>query len=288
MIWQTTQWYRYALTAGMVLAAGAETPAGAAEQFISVRDNTGAVLGGTPLLDGDIVRYDPVADAASVYLAESAFESGSIDVNALHVFDQGRIAFSTLFNGGIGGVSFGDGDVVEYDPATGQASVLLPETAWTGSITSTDVNALFIRDDGTMLLSHNNDADTLGGVTFGDGDILSYDPVTDVGAVLVAETALFDDLDGDVDALHLLPSGNLLLSFAEDEIISGLGFADGDLVEYDPATDTASLYMGESTYASLGAANDTNAFSIATTVVPVPGALALLGLAGLVGRRRRR
>jgi uncharacterized protein YuzE len=273
------------LACGLALTLPALTPVVAADAFLSVRDNTGAVLGGLPLLDGDVARYDLASGAASIYLPESAFTSGSIDVNALHMRSDGTMVFSTLFSGEIGGVAFGDGDLVEYDPFNDVARILLSESLWTGGV-STDVNGVFVRGDGRLVLSHNNDVDTLGGLSFSDGDLVEYDPVSDVATLLVSEFTLFDDLDGDIDALHVLENGHYLLSFEDDESISGIAFRDGDVVEYDPFTDTASLYLAEDVFESVGLANDINAFSLAA--VPGPGAVPLLGLAAIAARGRCR
>ena len=102
----------------------------------------------------------------------------------------------------------------------------------------------------------------------------------------MAEAALFDDGNGDVDALHELTNGNFVLSFADDEAIGGQSFLDGDLVEYDPVAGTAALFASEAIFGSKGLANDINAFSM--TPVPGPGASALLATALVPGRRRRR
>ncbi|MBT8484928.1 MAG: hypothetical protein KJO43_05065 [Phycisphaerae bacterium] len=246
----------------MVLPGLLTTAAEGAEIALSVRDNDGVQLGGMSLLDGDVVQFEPGSGTAEVLLAEGDFESGSIDVNAVHVRAGGQIVFSTLFNGGIGGVTFGDGDVVEYEPATGGASVVLPESWWTGGSTATDVNAVFLRADGQFVLSHANDSDTLGGLTFTDGDIVLYDPDGDVATLLVAEADLFDDGNGDVDGLHERADGSLLLSFDTDESIGGLNVRDGDIVEYDPATGGATVYFSEATFDSVDLGNDVNALSL--------------------------
>jgi hypothetical protein len=143
------------------------------------------------------------------------------------------------------------------------ATILLSEDMWSGVTTTTDVNAVFVRQSGTIVLSHVNDSDSLGGLTFSDGDIVEYDPSADVGMLLVAESDLFDDGNGNVDGLHVLPGNRLLLTFESDEVVSGVSVRDGDVVEYDMLTGAATIFLSEDVFTSTGVGNDINALSIA-------------------------
>ena len=149
--------------------------------------------------------------------------------------------------------------------------------------TAEDIDAVYVRDNGNIVMSTLADAG-LGGLSFGNGDIIEYNPNTDTATLLVAESDLFDDGAGNVDAVHILENGNLLISALDTtETVSGIVFNDGDVFEYNPLTDTASLYLSESVFTSTGLANDIDGF----TLVPEPGTFGLLLLSmGYVLRRR--
>ncbi len=251
--------------------------------MMSVADNLGSGIGGlTNLADIDVFSYNTGTNTASVVLETIDFDSGGGDTNAVHYMPNGNIVISNLFNGAIAGVAYEDDDLLEYNPNTNTATLLF-DGSTKFDATGEDIDGIYIRDNGNFVMSTIASAG-LGGLSFGQGDIIEYNPTTDIANLLVAETAIFDDGAGDIDAIHVLPNGNFLLSvLADTETISGVVFNDGDIFEYDPVQDTASLYLSESVYTSVGADNDTNAF----TLVPEPGTFGLLLLSmGFVIRRR--
>jgi len=80
-------------------------------------------------------------------------------------------------------------------------------------------------------------------VGFQDGDLVLYDPQTDIATMFLAEA----DIPGgtnlnNVNALHLLPNGQILISTDTDgSIIAGLTFNAEDVVLYDPILQTATV-----------------------------------------------
>ena len=103
--------------------------------------------------------------------------------------------------------------------------------------------------DGRIALSiAQNGTRTLGGETFTDGDIVIYDPADGLASVLIRENVLSSG-DIDIDAFHLLDNGNFLLSIKQNNrVIGGLNVADGDIIEYDPSTNTATLRLAEAAW----------------------------------------
>ncbi len=103
-----------------------------------------------------------------------------------------------------------------------------------------------------FLISVTEDGTTIGGLTFNDGDIVLYDPVTEIATMFLAESSIPDigpptDL-GNIDAMHLLPNGKILLSTATDgSVIAGVTFNAEDIVMYDPILQTAVLIFDGST-----------------------------------------
>ena len=94
----------------------------------------------------------------------------------------------------------------------------------------------------TIILS-TDATETLGGLTFNNGDLAEYNPTTDT-ATLFFDGSLFSGVE-EIDAVHVLANGNIILSTENDATLGGLLFEDGDLVEYNPTTDVATLYFDE-------------------------------------------
>ena len=81
----------------------------------------------------------------------------------------------------------------------------------------------------------------------------------------------------DIDAVHVFPDGTILLSTIGGATLGGISFSGGDLVLYDPALGTASLYFDQ------GLFGDGSAEVNAAFVAPEPSSLALLGLGLFLG-----
>jgi hypothetical protein len=234
-------------------------------------ETDGTVLGGIAFAQSDVVLYDPVADSAALLLPATAFNKPT-RVDAYHLLDDGTMVLSTAQSKRtIGGLTVDKGDIVLYDPIADTASLLLSESAFDKS---TNVDAVFLMDDGTIALSIQQDDRTLGGLTFNNGDIVLYDPDTDSATLLFSES-LFGGDDVDIDAIYIAPDGSIYLSTVEDGVtLGGLTFDGDDIVLYNSGTDTAVLYSDGSLLPP-GVDNP-------HIGVPEPPAVALL-LSGLVG-----
>lgn len=197
-----------------------------------------ASIAGVSLLRGDAVEYDTLADsAAPVFVGGDEFTSAE-NVNALHVMDDGRIALSTDNDAVLGGEAIGDDDVVAYDPDTASVTFLLDGARFTAG--SEDVDAVHVLDNGHLVLS-TDAAATIGGVTFDDGDLVQYDGAADAAVVLLRESIAFESGNEDIDAVHILADGRLVLSADTDYVMAGVAAADEDLVLYDPLRNAAEL-----------------------------------------------
>ncbi len=188
------------------------------------------------------------------------------------------IILSTASDAILGGLSFADGDLVEYNPATDIATLFFSEALFSGN---EDIDAVHIFDNGNIILS-SLDSASLGGLSFTDGDLIEYNPTTDT-ATLYFDVSLFDGSE-DIDAAHILDNGNIILSTVGAATLGGLTFANGDLAEYNPTTYTATLYFNESLFSNNA---NIDAVHVATSM-PEPATVALLGLGSLVLIRRRR
>jgi hypothetical protein len=159
---------------------------------------------------------------------------------------EATLILSTTNDATLGGLTFRDGDLADYLPASDTASLFFDEDVF---LANEDVDALFIR--GQVLYLSTDSAATLGGLAFRDGDIVAYDTTTDL-ATLVFSEDLFA-ADENVDALHILGNGHFILSTLTNSTIGGVLFADGDLIDYDPVTNTASELFSEALF---GGANE--------------------------------
>ena len=144
-------------------------------------------MGGVTFEKEDLIDYEPLADSANLIFDGSAlFTSGSTDISAVHVMDNGHLLLSNEYTATLGGVSFGPNDLVDYEPVTDLATVYFDGdavgfTAW--------IDAVHLLDNGHLVLSTGSAA-TLGGLSFGDDDFVDYDPVGDT-ATLYFDGSLF-------------------------------------------------------------------------------------------------
>jgi len=148
-------------------------------------------------------------------------------------------------NGGtLGGLTFGRGDLAEYNAGLDTATLYFD-----GSLFSAyeNINAVHRLANENILLSTTNGA-TLGGLTFAKGDLVEYNSATDT-ATLYLDNALFSGSQPNIDAVYVNGSGNIILSTAGNATLGGLSFGSGDLAEYNPSTDTATLYFDGSLFA---------------------------------------
>ena len=187
------------------------------------------------------------------------------------------IILSTNATETLGGLTFNNDDLAEYNPTTNTSTSYFDGDLFTGA---TDIDAVHILGNGNIILSTYESA-TLGGLTFDAGDLVEYNPTTDT-ATLYFEGSSFTGSEN-IDAVHVLDSGNIVLSTADVAILGGLSFTSGDLVEYNPTTDVATLYFDENNFTG-----SPNIDAVYVTTVPEPATIPLLGLGCLVliGRKR--
>jgi len=255
------------LGAVLILCAAVARPVNAS---IILSTNATETLGGLSFYDGDIAEYDPATDTATLYFGENLF-GGDEDIDAVHILDNGNIILSAEGGATLGGLSFGDGDLIEYNPTTGSGTLFFGEGLF-GS--DEDIDAVHILTNGNIILS-TIDGATLGGLSFGDGDLIEYNPTTDT-ATLFFDESLFS-ADEDIDAVHILENGNVVLSAEGSATLGGLSFGDGDLIEYNPTTYSATLYFAEGLFSS-----NANIDGVYVTPMPEPATIAMLGFGCLV------
>ncbi|CAM9996164.1 unnamed protein product, partial [Discosporangium mesarthrocarpum] len=125
---------------------------------IAVSAATSSTMGSNSLAfePEDIVVWDPILETASVLFDGSAVFDGPItsnqNIDAVYVKDDGRIVFSTegpasITFAGPTTVSFNQGDIVEYDPSDGSATILVDSSDADIFGAEVQVDGLYIRVD---------------------------------------------------------------------------------------------------------------------------------------------
>jgi len=214
-------------------------------------------LGGLTHTNGSIVEYNPITNIGTLFFDETLF-SGNESFSGFHLLQNGNIILTSFNSATLGGLSFNDGDLIEYNPTTDTATLFFNENNFSGN---ENINAVYVKSNGNIVLSTTNNA-TLGGLTFNDGDLIEYNPTSSTATLLFSESNFSSNED--VDAVHILDSGNILISTTTPATLGGLTFDDGSIAEYNPATNTATLYFNENLFGS-NSANIT-AHSLPVTV----------------------
>ncbi len=150
----------------------------------------------------------------------------------------------------LGGTTVTPSDGVDIDTAT----IAFDQIQQLNS--TADLNGLHFRANGNPLFTANNPIfnvpDGVGNVF--QGEVLEYDIASDTYSIL------FDEGLTNVNGFSILPSGNYLLSTTSTSSLPGLAsFTDGDIVEWNPTTEQASLYLDEADIFTSGANNGIHA-----------------------------
>jgi hypothetical protein len=153
-----------------------------------------ATLGGLTFSRGSLAEYDPVSGTATLFFDEALFGAPA-NVDGVAVLPSGNLVLSTDASQTLGGLAFRDGDLVEYDPIAGTATLFFSEDLFGGD---ENVDAVDVLPDGRIVLSTAANA-TLGGLSFRNGDLALYDPGTGTATLFFSEDNF--SASEDVDAV---------------------------------------------------------------------------------------
>lgn len=104
----------------------------------------------------------------------------------------------------------------------------------------------FASQSKAKLVLSTRDSAYFGQLKVYDGDLVEYDTVSGVSSIIFKEKMFGSNID--IDAIDILGSGNLVMSFNSTVNINGVKFNKADLIEYDPAANTASLFFSGSLF----------------------------------------
>lgn len=275
------------VTGAMVAVSGA-----ANGQNIIMSLTNGASIYGTGHQDTELMLVDPVNMTASIFFDNDDWDTnGANDINAFSMLPNGNLLISVLSNATLGGVSFSDDEVIEYNPNTGVTTSFFDFNGLLSGASDGDIDAFHVNPDGTFLFSVLNDQTFTYGsstVNIDREDLVLVDPVNMTASMFFdgSAVATFSALD-QVSSASIDDQGRLVLSQggAGTTTLGGLTFGRGDLVAYDMVNDLAELLIDASTNIYSGNTEDINANH---WLVPTPGSsVVLLGAAGAALRRRR-
>lgn len=226
-----------------VLAAETVT---STELFLTVAGG-GRLPGTNEFYDEDIARYNSETDSAEVVFTGKGIFSGHEALEALHYLPNGNFLFVTQNERSINGFNVSNDQIIEYNPVSGQASLYFDASHLFSQIV--DINALYVYDDGRLLFSTTR-SDTIEGLAVTAGDLVEYTPSSGAASILFKASERMDGNGADINGVHRLRNGNLLLTFKNDRNKFGsLTANDGDIVEYNLDTGEATLYFPDSKFA---------------------------------------
>ena len=176
---------------------------------------------------------------------DSATDTVIITVNAGSTGGGGEILYVSSSSGGsVGGVSFADEDILSFDPATGAwAKFIDGSDIGLSGAGARDVDAFALLDDGSVLLSISGGSTLPDVGAIDDSDIVRFVP-TSTGATTAGSFEMyFDGSDvglttngEDVDAISILPDGDLLISTTGSPSVPGASGSDEDLLRFSPTS----------------------------------------------------
>ena len=214
---------------------------GFVQATIIVSTSETETLGNIKFEDGSLVEYDIATDTSQMILDESEIFTGNADIDAAFILDNGNIVLSTDSTATIGGLTFDDGDLVEYDPGTKTAALFFDEDLFDDN---ENIDAVSVLSNGHIILSTTSSA-KLGGTLLDAGDLVEYDPLTDVGTLFLNQDEHFSSFYPNIDAVYVLDSYNVILS-TNDATLGGLSLDDADLVRYNISTKTTEVLLSGS------------------------------------------
>jgi hypothetical protein len=256
--------------------------------FGSVTVSSGSLLN----LDNSSVLDDTEIAGSVLLEANQVFTGGPEDIDAAHFRADGQLIFSTVTSSVVNGEIYTSGDLILFDPATGAASKFFDESSFAS--TPQNIDAFFLFEDGVhagKLLLSTASITNLGGLVFSPGDLVLYDPVQQTSTLFFSQSLITGTAaQRNIDAVHVLPNGNLLLSVLIDGgALGGLVLEAEDVSQYDPAAAVAADFL-----VGAGLFNGTTANLNAMTFAPAPppnpvpalspGALLVLALGLAVAR----
>ncbi|MEM8783863.1 MAG: hypothetical protein AAGE65_13545 [Planctomycetota bacterium] len=173
------------------------------------------------------------------------------------------VALSTASPASLGSVNFENDSLVGYDPATDVAVELFNLDDSFGI--ERNLDAAYELPNGNLVVS-TQAGDTIGSLAFTESDLIELDRTNGTVAMFLDASAIGlvgnNNTVANIDAVHVLASGEVLFSVGSlsGATLLGTSYDNADVVAYDPATNTASLFLDGSVI--VGDDPDLHAFAV--------------------------
>ncbi len=291
----------------LVLGAVLIAPSASATPLAFTTTGFDVQLPGHPDIDADqIVVVDHVLGTSGIAFDAGLFASGSPNIDALDFRDDGSLIFSVsnadkVFPD-IGPSAVDDSDLLHFD---GTSISLFHSFNPSFIEVGADIDALSVVSDDVILFSLGDGATVGSNALMVQSDaIVEYNLATNIASLFFDGSSIFSGMV-DINAFSLLDDGSLLLSHNHNDgrtTLDGIFVRDEDLLLWNPNDPTGSpsgtstlLFDGSARFSNFSDASTafdirgvdfTDARIFAPQQVPLPGALALIGLGFLLLRAR--
>jgi hypothetical protein len=181
--------------------------------FSTSTDVTQGFGGLGPFKDGDLVRWDGT-EAERLFSENAGFGGANQNIDAFSILPSGNWLLSTSLTATLGGLTFLNGSIVEYDPVADVATLYMgldEASIFTGSPQSNaDIDALHVASDGSVVLSIRSDG--IGRIgsnltyDFSDApsrDLYRLDVSTGEAELFLEGAGLYDGVARNLDAVSL-------------------------------------------------------------------------------------
>jgi hypothetical protein len=265
---------------GLLLLIGLAAAPASAQYPVAASPDKAVVLDATVVTDQSVALDDLAGTTTPVDLGPLP---AGVDVTAYHLRPNGDRLFAIDKPAVLGGVVVEPRDVVRYD-GTGY------QLAWQGSQQGIppDVGIDAVTETTNALILSFDKAADLGNIVVADEDLLGRDDFFLTYQLFFDGSAEGIAAGLDLDGVHALDDGRFAMSFDRAGSVSGVAFADEDVLLFDPAGAPGMQWS----LAYDGSAQDADwvAADLDAVAVPEPAATpgVLAGIAGLAALGRWR
>lgn len=167
---------------------------------VAVTTEQTTVVGGVTVDPADVIEITTGgAFVQLLFNGDTQFSNTDENVDAVWIRDNGNIIMSTAGSATLGGATFRDEDIFEFDPVN-PATLLFDGSAHISG--SSDVDAVHVLDDDSLLLSIDENR-SIAGVSFDDGDVILFDTTSLTASLHMSEAAYSNDEDTDAISLEV-------------------------------------------------------------------------------------
>ncbi|MBD2355862.1 PQQ-binding-like beta-propeller repeat protein [Tolypothrix sp. FACHB-123] len=224
--------YRFDATTGKLL-----------ETFINPSAYEGDLFGNAVDLDG----------GNALVIGAFGDDGSQPNTGAAYVFEKASDKYYVSANetGTVSGIDYSDEDILVYDSKEGTWSKFFDGSEAGLGARGVDVDAFYVEDDGSILISLDKSGVVLGDLIVDSSDIIRFKPTTpgdySTGAYELfldgSAVGLEDTERENIDAITFAPNGDLVISVNGNFNAGGVTAKDEDLLRFNSSSQTWELYF---------------------------------------------